>query len=103
MVINKLPLKVRSCFRFDMLGMKTLCIEYVKMFITDNKYITFMGTTAQWRIQNPQCVKSVGIRSYSGPGFPAFGLNTKKYGVSLRIQPECGKIRTRITPNTDTL
>ena len=86
-----------------MLGMKTLCIEYVKMFITDNKYITLMGTTAQWRIQNPQCVKSVGIRSYSGPGFPAFGLNTKKYGVSLRIQPECGKIRTRITPNTDTL
>ena len=24
------------------------------------------------------------------------------YGVSLRIQSECGKIRTRITPNTDT-
>ena len=23
-------------------------------------------------------------------------------GVSLRIQSECGKIRTRITPNTDT-
>ena len=26
----------------------------------------------------------------------------KRYGVSLRIQSECGKIRTRITPNTDT-
>ena len=23
------------------------------------------------------------------------------YGVSLRIQSECGKMRTRITPNTD--
>ena len=47
-------------------------------------------------------VKSVHIRSYSGPYFPAFGLNTERYGVSLRIQSKCGKIRTRITPNTDT-
>ena len=31
----------------------------------------------------------------SGPYFPAFGLNTEKYLVSLRIQSECGKIRTR--------
>ena len=30
------------------------------------------------------CVKSVQIRSFSGPYFPAFGLNTEK----------CGKIRT---------
>ena len=48
------------------------------------------------------CVKSVRIRSYSGPHFPAFGLNTERYGVSLCIQSECGKMRTRITPNTDT-
>ena len=47
-------------------------------------------------------LKSVRIRSYSGPYFPAFGLNTERYSVSLRIQSECGKIRTRITPNTDT-
>ena len=26
----------------------------------------------------------------------------KRYGLSLRIQSECGKLRTRITPNTDT-
>ena len=51
----------------------------------------------------PHCVKSVHIRSYSGPHFPAFGLNTERYGVSLRIQSECGKMRTRITPTTDTL
>ena len=49
------------------------------------------------------CVKSVRIRSYSGPHFPAFGLNTERYSVSLRIQSECGKMRTRITPNTDTV
>ena len=48
------------------------------------------------------CVKSVRIRSCSGPYFPAFGLNTGRYSISLRIQSECGKIRTRITPNTDT-
>ena len=46
-------------------------------------------------------VKSVRIRSYSGPHFPEFGLNTERYSVSLRIQSECGKMRTRITPNTD--
>ena len=47
------------------------------------------------------CVKGVRIRSYSGPYFPAFELNTP-YPVSLRIQSECGKIWTRITQNTDT-
>ena len=51
---------------------------------------------------NYHCVKSVRIRSYFVPYFPAFGLNTKRNSVSLRIQSECGKIRTRITPNTDT-
>ena len=48
------------------------------------------------------CVKSVRIRSYSGLHFPAFELNMERYSVSLRIQSECGKIRTRATPNTDT-
>ena len=48
------------------------------------------------------CVKSVLIRSFSGPYFPAFGLNTERYSVSLRIQSECGEIQTRRTLNTDT-
>ena len=52
--------------------------------------------------RRPHCAKSVRIRSYSGSYFPTFGLNTDRYGVSLRIQSECRKIRTRITPNTDT-
>ena len=29
-----------------------------------------------------QCVKNVHIRSYSGPHFPVFRLNTERYGVS---------------------
>ena len=48
------------------------------------------------------CIKSVRIQSYFGPYFPAFGLNTEGHSVSLRIQSECGEIRARITPNTDT-
>ena len=48
------------------------------------------------------CVKSVHTRSYSVPHFPAFGLNTERYRVSLPIQSEYGKMWTRITPNTDT-
>ena len=39
--------------------------------------------------------ESVRIRSCSGPYFPAFS-------ISLRIQSKCRKIRTTITPNTDT-
>ena len=37
-------------------------------------------------------MKSVHIRTYSGPYFPAFELNTERHEVYLRIQPECGKI-----------
>ena len=55
--------------------------------------------TANIMLPNLQhCVKSVRIRSYSGQHFRAFGLNKERY----RIQSECGKMRTRITPNTDT-
>ena len=32
------------------------------------------------------CVKIVHIRSYSGPYFPAFGLNKKRYGVSAIVK-----------------
>ena len=46
-----------------------------------------------------QCVKSLLIWSYSGPHFPAFGLNTERWGVFLGIQSVCGKILTRITQN----
>ena len=47
-------------------------------------------------------VKSVRIRSFSGPYFPAFGQNTERLIVSLCIQSKCGKIRTRKTQHTAT-
>ena len=48
------------------------------------------------------CVKNVHIRSYFGSYFPEFRLNMERYSISIRIQSECGKMLTRITPNTDT-
>ena len=54
------------------------------------------------KISLHECVKSVRIRSFSGPYFPPFGLNTERYSVSFCIQSECGKIQIRKTPNTDT-
>ena len=47
--------------------------------------------------------KSVHIQSFSGPYFPAFGVNVERYGVSLHIQSKYGIIRNRKTPNKDTL
>ena len=61
-----------------------------------------MGLTESVRDHNTHCMKSVRIWSYSGPHFSTFGLNTERYSVSLRIQSECGKMRTRVTPNTNT-
>ena len=58
----------------------------------------FLNCSYFWK---NHCVKSARIRSYSGLHFPAYGLNTERYGISLRIQSKCGKIRTRITLNTD--
>ena len=50
-------------------------------------------------ISDNHCVKSVRIRSYSAPHFPAFGLNTEYLSV---FSPNGGKFWSRITPNTDT-
>ena len=41
------------------------------------------------------CVKSIQIRSFSGPYFPVFELNTAIYFVNLGIQSEYREIRTR--------
>ena len=46
-------------------------------------------TTTAWNVSK--------YRVFSGPYFPAFWLNSERYEVSLRIQCECGKMRTRKT------
>ena len=55
-------------------------------------------------------MKSVRIRSFSGPYYCAFGLNTlpfgltmERYGVPLRIQSECWEMLSRKTPCTENI
>ena len=56
----------------------------------------------QLHIQSQQqTLKSVRIRSFAGLHFPVFALNTGRYGVFPHIQSECGKMRTRKTPETN--
>ena len=87
---NKLR-DVKLCY-FNLFGFLTLFLIFSKGF----------EICSRFKVDRVQRMKSVGIRSYSGPYFPAFILNTEIYSVSLHIQSECGKIGTRITPNTDT-
>ena len=57
-------------------------------------------------IYNIHCVKSVCIRSYSGPHFPRIfphsELIRRDSPYSVRMRENAGKVRTRITPNMDT-
>ena len=84
---------------------KLLSLKFYDYFTQQQKYFSQMmdnmrkNTNFFTNFRTCHCMKSVRIRSYSGPHFPAFGLNTKRYSVSLRIQSECGKMRTRIAPN----
>ena len=50
------------------------------------------------------CVKSVRVRSFFSRAnfFPRIGLNMKTCRVSSHIHSECGVIRARLTPNTNT-
>ena len=45
---------------------------------------------SEWKV-----IKYGGI---SGPYFPEFGLNSGRYSVSLRIQPNAGKHGPELTP-----
>ena len=80
----------------------------LETLLKEGNFKKFCSKETRWVLETPSqksnshCVKSVRIGSYSGPYFPSFGLNTDRYSVSLRIQSECVKIRTRKTPNTDT-
>ena len=55
-----------------------------------NKYqwcVWYHTIRTAWRVS--KCVV------FSGPYFPVFGLNMERYPVSLCIQSECRKMRTR--------
>ena len=60
---------------------------YSFIFLFENVF-TFFKTLAS--NSSYHCAKSVCIRSYSGPYFPAFRLNTERYEVSPCILSKCG-------------
>ena len=82
------PLKCLVKFMFDEVLFIWVVYRKAKAFATS--------------IYHCHCMKNVHIRSFPGPYFPAFGLITERYGVFLRIQSECGKMRIRNTPNMNT-
>ena len=80
-----------------MFGGWVKCLSFEGMLFEVQKYIS--KKLSQNRLYT---TTSVFIQNYSGPYFLAFVLNTERCYVSCRIQSKCGKIRTRITPNTET-
>ena len=66
--------------------------------VAANKLKTEEVAFAQSKLpQNKHCMKIVRIRSFSGPDFPVFRLNTEIYFVNLQIREN-----SRKNPNTDT-
>ena len=90
-----------TCFA-EHLSWLLLFILILPLWFLLNKTFGFSDVFREDGSKGNHCVKSICIRSYSGPHLPAFGLNTERYRVSICVHSERGKIRTRITSNTDT-
>ena len=80
-----------SCF-FIFGSVIHLFYFFVRVFVLSSQ--TFNQTTAL-RKRNPYS-KLFWCAFF--PDFLAFGLNTERYRVSLRIRSECGKIREKCGP-----
>ena len=78
-----------------------MCVFFVWVYFFVNFLVCLFVFFVKTLLKFVNVSKSVRIRSYSGPYFSAFGLNTEGYSVSLRIQSKCVKIRTWIIPNMD--
>ena len=71
-----------------------MCVFFVWVYFFVNFLVCLFVFFVKTLLKFVNVSKSVRIRSYSGPYFPAFGLNTEGYSVSLRIQSKCVKIQT---------
>ena len=83
------------------------CFWLLTFWVLHQFFKKLLPTLKTWSkreqiIRDIHCVKRVRIWSYSDLHFPAYGLNTERYSVSLPIQSKCRKMWTRITTNTDT-
>ena len=70
-----------------------ICSKYQRLEKPNTWYLlekTLVLSINAWK------VSKYGV--FSGPYITAFGLNTERYGLFLRIQFEYGKIRTRKNP-----
>ena len=72
------------------------------MLIICSKTLALVVERLFCKCETTHCVKSVRNRNFSGPYFPAFGLNTERYSVSLRIQSKYGETLAKKISNTDT-
>ena len=93
---------LRIAFPIEHLGLLISQTEaYLRPYQTCMTYVLYQTCMTYVLYKNNQrlllivyhCVKGVRVCSSSSPYFPTF--------VSLRIQSECGKTRTRTTPNMD--
>ena len=73
----------------------------IRLVFFQNLNTSHVPNTEKHECSAYHCVKIVCVRSFCGPLFPAFGLNTERCSASVLILSECGKIRTRKTSNTD--
>ena len=72
-----------------------------KLNVTDS-FLLLKSTILESRVQYDSLRKKCPYSELFWSLFSRIRTNTERYGVYLRIQSKCGKIRTRITPNTDT-
>ena len=86
----------QTCFIFYLTCQRRFMLTRCPLLMDSVLKISFL-VTWHW-------VKSVRIRRFSGPYFPAFGLNMERYGIrtkySLKVSPNAGKygpekLRTR--------
>ena len=95
-------LVTRNVTSFCVDRLRTLISHFLVMVSMSDQQTSVIMSHYNSFSYTSHCVKSVRVRSYSGPHFRAFGLNTETHSGSLRIQSECGEMPTRITQNTDT-
>ena len=64
-------------------------MQTLEIFFFATNFLVISGLISKFYLYKSlhtlHCVKSIRIWSYSGPHFSAFGLNTERYYVPLRI------------------
>ena len=110
--ISSIPEIMESCSKnivyLDHLEIKTGKLDVVGEFQFGIFYVAYLWLFSFGSIidfEYVHCYSSYSLRKkclYSEFFFPAFGLNTERYKISLCIHSEWGKIWTKKSPNTDT-